>query len=84
MDLHDLGRGYQSYEEGVKQIQAKSYILAFEKDILIPVHESRSLATLLKTEGKDVTFEVSPSIFGHDAFLKEIDYLTPRFKHFLG
>lgn len=41
MDLMDLGRGCESYEEGVRRIQAKTYILAYEKDILIPLHESK-------------------------------------------
>ncbi len=80
MDLHDIGRGYPSFEEGTKQIKARSHIIAFEKDILIPWHEPINLARVLKSHGRHVLFESSPSIFGHDAFLKEIHWLTPKVK----
>jgi len=84
MDLHDLGRGYSSFEEGVKKIKARSLILCFEKDILIPWEEPRNLARILKTTLNHVEFETNPSVFGHDAFLKEIPWLTKKIQSFFG
>lgn len=83
MMLHELNCVFSSYSEGVKRIKANGYILAFDKDILIPMNESQQLAETLRGNGNSITFETHPSIFGHDAFLKEISFLTERLKNFL-
>jgi homoserine acetyltransferase len=35
-DLMDLGRGFDNYSDGVKRIKAKTLLVGFEKDMLIP------------------------------------------------
>jgi len=82
MDLMDLGRGSLTYAAGVKRIKAKSYLIGFEKDMLIPIREMEHLACLLGASTTSV-LETHPSVFGHDAFLKEYDWLTPRIQKFL-
>ena len=83
MDLMDLGAGMDTYAEGVLRIQAPIFIVGVDRDILIPVSEQRHLAHLLDSHGRPVRFEVVSSIHGHDAFLKEYDWFTPRIREFL-
>lgn len=94
MDLMDLSRGFKSLHDGIKRIRSKtllvgkniyiiSLITGFEKDILIPVREMYTLYDMLKEHKTDVTFEVHPSVYGHDSFLIEYDWLGPLVKRFL-
>lgn len=83
-DLMDLGAGQRNYAEGVLRIEAPSLILGVERDALIPCDEQRHLAHLLESHGREVHFEVSSSIYGHDAFLKDTEWFTPRLREFLG
>lgn len=83
MDLMDLGAGEPTYAEGVLRIQCPSWIVGVDHDILIPPAEQRHLAHLLESHGREVTFDVLNSIYGHDAFLKEYDWFVPRMKRFL-
>jgi len=83
MDLMDLGRGFPNFAEGVKRITAKTYLIGFEKDMLIPIQETEQLAYLMGAHGNEVLFESHPSIFGHDSFLKEYAWMSPRIRNFL-
>lgn len=84
MDLMDLGAGFGSYAEGVLRIRCSALIIGVDRDMLIPPSEQQHLAHLLESHGRDVHFEILPSIYGHDAFLKEFDWFTPRLRAFLG
>jgi len=79
----DVGRNFGGYYQGVKRLDGKILLIAFEKDMLIPWMETKKMAQLLIDEGKSVHFEHHPSIFGHDAFLKEYSWLSPKVKNFL-
>ena len=46
--------------------------------MLIPVSEQQHLAHLLESHGRRVRFEVLSSMYGHDAFLKEVAALAPE------
>jgi homoserine O-acetyltransferase/O-succinyltransferase len=82
MDLMDLGHGQRSLEEGILRIRAKGLIIGVDHDALTPLEEQRALAQVLRGAGRDVRLEVLSSIFGHDAFLKEFEWQTPRFRAF--
>jgi homoserine O-acetyltransferase len=82
MDLMDLGHGQPSLEAGIKRIRAKGLVIGVDRDALTPLEEQRNLAEILRGAGRDVRLEVLSSIFGHDAFLKEFDWQTPRFRAF--
>jgi homoserine O-acetyltransferase len=84
MDLMDLGFHRPSLEAGIRRIKAKGLIIGVDRDALIPIDEQELVARVLRENGGDVRFEVLSSIFGHDAFLKEFDWQTPRFRAFLG
>jgi homoserine O-acetyltransferase len=82
MDLMDLGAGQPSLEAGITRIRAKGLVVGVDRDALIPIEEQELVARVLREAGRDVRFELLSSIFGHDAFLKEIDWQTPRFRAF--
>jgi homoserine O-acetyltransferase/O-succinyltransferase len=82
MDLMDLGRGQPSLEDGIRRIRAKGLVIGVDRDALVPIDEQRFVAQVLRDAGRDVRFEELSSVFGHDAFLKEFDWLTPRFRAF--
>lgn len=83
MDLMDLGAGFPAYADGVKRITTPGFIMGVDHDMLIPVSEQQHLAHLLESLGRSVVFEVLPSEFGHDAFLKEDAWFGPRIANFL-
>eukprot|EP01117_Protostelium_nocturnum_P019535 TRINITY_DN8491_c0_g1_i1.p1 TRINITY_DN8491_c0_g1~~TRINITY_DN8491_c0_g1_i1.p1 ORF type:complete len:424 (-),score=114.56 TRINITY_DN8491_c0_g1_i1:8-1279(-) len=82
-DLMDLGRGFSSYEEGVKRIKADSFLVGFEHDFLIPGTELKRVSDILKENGKKSEFFSHPSIYGHDPFLKEFDWINEKLSKFL-
>lgn len=83
MDLMDLGAGFPAYADGVKRISTSGFIMGVNHDMLIPAAEQQHLAHLLESLGRPVRFEVLPSEFGHDAFLKEDAWFGPRIAEFL-
>ncbi len=83
MDLMDLGAGQRTYADGVLRIQCRAYIIGVDRDILIPPSEQQHLAHLLESHGRHVKFEILPSIYGHDAFLKDFEWFNPRIRDYL-
>ena len=83
MDLMDLGAGQPTYAEGVLRIICPTFLIGVDRDMLIPVEEQRHLAHLLESHGRSVRFEVLSSIHGHDAFLKDYNWMIPRVREFL-
>ena len=83
MDLMDLGAGFRNYAEGVLRIDCSALIIGVDRDLLIPPSEQQHLAHLMESHGRDVQFEILPSIFGHDAFLKEYGWFNERLRAFL-
>ena len=71
MDTHNIGRGHKSIEEALAQINAKTAVIGFESDILVPVNEQQFLAKHIPNADY---FEIK-SIFGHDAFLIEHEHI---------
>jgi homoserine O-acetyltransferase/O-succinyltransferase len=82
MDLMDLGFRQASLEAGIRRIKAKGLIIGVDHDALIPIDEQQLVGRVLRENGNDVRFETLSSVFGHDAFLKEFDWQTPRFRAF--
>lgn len=83
MDLMDLGAGFRTYAEGVLRIRCPSMIIGVDRDMLIPPDEQQHLAQLLESHGRAVHFVILPSLYGHDAFLKEYDWFGPRLRDWL-
>ncbi len=84
MDLFDVSRGFDSLDEALERVEARMFVMGVEQDPLIPVDEQKGLHEKLVELGKDASWHSLSSRFGHDAFLKEFDWLTPRMRRFLG
>ena len=54
------------------------------EDLLIPIDEQREIHDMLLSGGKASLWGELPSLFGHDSFLKEFDWMALRIKEFLG
>lgn len=83
MDLHDLGYGFESYEQGVQRIRAATLMVGFDSDILFPSRQQKEVADLLAKTNPNVHFEELSTAFGHDAFLIEEEQLNGSINSFL-
>lgn len=83
MDLHDIARGFDCLEDALEPVSASMYVIGAQEDFLIPVDEQEKLHRALLSLGKRSLWGEVSSNFGHDAFLKEFDWMTPRFEAFL-
>eukprot|EP00123_Amoebidium_parasiticum_P015442 comp22974_c0_seq1/m.36531 comp22974_c0_seq1/g.36531 ORF comp22974_c0_seq1/g.36531 comp22974_c0_seq1/m.36531 type:complete len:446 (-) comp22974_c0_seq1:960-2297(-) len=73
MDMFDLGRGFDSLEDGLARIKAPTLILGVQSDILIPCWQQKEIAMKMKMGGhKAVTFYELDTIYGHDTFLLDV------------
>lgn len=83
MDLFSLGYEFPTYEQGVMRIKAKCLIIGVSTDLLFPIDEQEAVYRVLRTSGRDATFNVLDSSAGHDAFLVEVDYFNQKLSRFL-
>lgn len=72
VDSHNVGRGRGGVEAALKQVKAKSVVVAIDTDCLFPVCKQREFAEGI--EGCRY-YEIKSS-FGHDGFLLEYAQLT--------
>jgi homoserine O-acetyltransferase/O-succinyltransferase len=80
----DLARqhGDGSLARAVKDIQARTLLIAFSSDWLYPPSASSEIADALRTLGKPVESHVIEAPYGHDCFLLEEARQTPIIRHF--
>jgi homoserine O-acetyltransferase len=84
MDLFDVAEHGGSVEAGLARIRADSVlVVGVETDFLFPLDQQEEIATLLRGQGRDVTFVALPSIQGHDSFLVDYDRFCPVVGDFL-
>jgi homoserine O-acetyltransferase len=72
MDSHHLGRGVMDAESMLAKIKSKTLVIGISNDLLFPVKEQEFLAAHIP----DAKLEVIDSVYGHDGFLLENDYIT--------
>ena len=80
VDSHNLGRGRGKVEDVLKQIKAKSLVVAITSDILFPPSDHQILIDNIP----DVEYHLIDSDFGHDGFLVEHKQLNDIILNFLG
>lgn len=80
---HRLPMHSFTYTDALSRIRAKSLLIGMAYDALIPPAELETVARVLQSQRKDCKYLLSDSIFGHDAFLKEFDWLTTRIRDHL-
>jgi homoserine O-acetyltransferase/O-succinyltransferase len=81
----DLARQYGNgvLTEAVRNVSARTLLIAFSSDWLYPPAGSEELAQALRAAGKDVELHVIDAPYGHDCFLLEEARQTPMIQDFL-
>jgi homoserine O-acetyltransferase/O-succinyltransferase len=83
MDLHDLGRGYASYEAALSRLTMPLLMVGISTDILFPAYQQREVAEKVGKLGGQACYEEICSPHGHDAFLLEFNLVEPILKRFI-
>jgi homoserine O-acetyltransferase len=81
----DLARQYGNGKlpDAVRNILARTLLIAFSSDWLYPPSGSEELAAALRSSGKDVELHIIDAPYGHDCFLLEEARQTPMIQQFL-
>ncbi len=81
----DLARehGGGDLVEAVRNVSARTLLIAFSSDWLYPPGDSEAIAAALRAAGKDVELHVIDAPYGHDCFLLEEARQTPMIRRFL-
>ncbi len=85
LSYFDLARQYGDGQlaRAVRNVSARTLLIAFSSDWLYPPSDSEALATALRAQGKDVQLHVIEAPYGHDCFLLEEARQTPMIQQFL-
>jgi homoserine O-acetyltransferase len=81
----DLARQYGNgrLTHAVRDVGARTLLIAFSSDWLYPPSGSEALAAALQASGKEVELHVIDAPYGHDCFLLEEARQTPMIQRFL-
>jgi homoserine O-acetyltransferase/O-succinyltransferase len=81
----DLARQYGSGRliDALRNVSARTLLIAFSSDWLYPPSGSEELAAALRALGKSVELHVIDAPYGHDCFLLEEARQTPMIERFL-
>ena len=77
LDTHNVGRNRSSIKEALKEIKARTLVIGFNTDLLIPTGEQKFLAENIP----NAKYEEIETLFGHDAFLIETDLILEKIKN---
>ncbi len=85
LSYFDLARQYGGgrLAHAVRDVSARTLLIAFSSDWLYPPAGSEELAAALRAAGKDVELHVIDAPYGHDCFLLEEARQTPMIQEFL-
>jgi homoserine O-acetyltransferase len=85
LSYFDLARQYGGGRlvEAVRNLSARTLLIAFSSDWLYPPSGSEELAAALRAAGKPVDLHVIDAPYGHDCFLLEEARQTPMIQEFL-
>ncbi|MEW5919578.1 MAG: homoserine O-acetyltransferase [Bacillota bacterium] len=83
MDLHDLGRGYTSFQTALKRYQGTVLLVGINTDILFYPGEVGGLAVEMRRCGVDARYKELRSPHGHDSFLIEFQAMESIINEFL-
>jgi homoserine O-acetyltransferase len=80
----DLARqhGNGALPDALRDVRARTLLIAFSSDWLYPPSGSEELAAALRAAGKDVELHVIDAPYGHDCFLLEEARQTPMIETF--
>jgi homoserine O-acetyltransferase len=85
LSYFDLARqyGHGQLAPAVRNVSARTLLIAFSSDWLYPPAGSEELAAALRASGKEVELNVIDAPYGHDCFLLEEARQTPMIQQFL-
>jgi homoserine O-acetyltransferase len=85
LSYFDLARQYGNGDlvAALRNIRARTLLIAFSSDWLYPPGDSEELAAALRAADKDVELHVIDAPYGHDCFLLEEARQTPIIRRFL-
>jgi homoserine O-acetyltransferase len=85
LSYFDLARQYGGgrLAQALRDVSARTLLIAFSSDWLYPPSGSEELAEALRANGKDVDLHVIDAPYGHDCFLLEEARQTPMIQEFL-
>ena len=79
VDSHNIGRGRGSVADALRQIKARTLVVAISSDILFPVEAHIPMRQYIP----DVEYHLIESSFGHDGFLVEHEKLNNIITNFM-
>jgi homoserine O-acetyltransferase len=85
LSYFDLARqhGAGTLVDALRNVSARTLLIAFSSDWLYPPADSAELAAALNAAGKDVELRVIEAPYGHDCFLLEEARQAPMIRRFL-
>jgi homoserine O-acetyltransferase len=85
LSYFDLARQYGGgrLSHAVRNVSARTLLIAFSSDWLYPPSGSEELAVALRSGGLDVELHIIEAPYGHDCFLLEEGRQTPMVQEFL-
>jgi homoserine O-acetyltransferase len=85
LSYFDLARQYGAghLTQALRNVLARTLLIAFSSDWLYPPSGSEELAEALRAAGKEVDLHVIDAPYGHDCFLLEEACQTPMIQEFL-
>ena len=85
LSYFDLARQYGNGQltQALRNVSARTLLIAFSSDWLYPPFGSEELAAALRSLGKEVELHVIEAPYGHDCFLLEEGRQTPMIQEFL-
>ncbi|MGB9662958.1 MAG: homoserine O-acetyltransferase MetX [Moorellaceae bacterium] len=83
MDLHDVSRGFPSYEDALARIKCPCLTIGISSDILFPTYQVKEIVDIIHKVGGRAVYRELHSPYGHDAFLIEFAQLGAIVREFL-
>jgi homoserine O-acetyltransferase len=78
IDFFDISSAYENMSLAFADIRLESAkVIGVETDFLWPIHQQKEIVEMFSANGVDSSFELLPSIQGHDSFLVDYDRFCP-------
>lgn len=83
MDYFDLQKGYESLAGALQDYSARTLLVSYRSDWRYPPGKVDELAKALQQVGVETRHETLESVFGHGAYLYDVQTLAPLVSEFL-
>jgi homoserine O-acetyltransferase len=84
MDYFDLSENYDGdIDKAFSGVKSDFFVISFSSDWLFPPYQSKQIVSALRNRFLNVNYCNIDSIYGHDAFLLEVDVLSRLISDFI-